>query len=88
MSLTLVLFIHITPLTSLLFKDLVTYEYNSLKTLLDNKKREITTSFNPKELTYFLSRGKLPKDLKSEQYAISIVPDTTGNESMMSVFHS
>ena len=72
-----------------LLKDLVTYEYSSLQTLIDDKQREIQISFNPNEIIPFLSNGKLPDKLSRGNYIITIEPDIGyKKENVKSVFHS
>ncbi|NGP87926.1 DUF692 domain-containing protein [Fodinibius halophilus] len=70
------------------FKDLVTYEYNSLLTYMDGVEREVNISFNPYDIIPSLESRELPKDVSTGNYVIHITPEEDAKEKVNTVFHS
>jgi uncharacterized protein (UPF0276 family) len=71
-----------------LLMDLISYEKQSLLTLLDQIQRNVDMSFNPTELIPFLAEYKLPESLTRGHYIITILPEENYTENIHTVLHT
>jgi uncharacterized protein (UPF0276 family) len=71
-----------------LLMDLISYEKQSLLTLLDQTQRNMDMSFNPTELIPFLAEYKLPESLARGNYIVTILPEEKYSENIRTVFHT
>ena len=69
-------------------KDLIHYEKISLLTYLDGKARDVEISFNPYEVIPPLAEGKVPENITTGKYHLSITPDEGYEENVSLVYHT